>query len=82
EPREGPPLEPTAGGRPTHWTWHEVWQGLTHPRTLPARLRLLARGRDAVLTRHDPLPFLALHHLHLPSLLLANLREGRPWTRV
>lgn len=80
--REGPALEPVAGGRPTYWTHHELWQGLTHPRTLPERLALLRRGRDAVLAPGDPLPFLALHHLHVPSLLLANLRQGRPWQKV
>lgn len=82
EERTGPALEPPVGGRPTYWLHHELWQGLTHPRTLPGRLALIARGRDAVLTHDDPLPFLALHHRHVPSLLLANLREGRPWTRV
>jgi hypothetical protein len=76
------PVEPEVGGAPTYWTHHELWQGLTHPRTLPGRLRLLRRGRDAVLTPADPLPFLALHHLHVPSLVLANLRAGRPWQKV
>ena len=28
------------------------------------------------------LPFLALHHLHLPSLLWCNLRAGRPWLKI
>lgn len=76
------PVEPELGGAPTYWTHHELWQGLTHPRTLPERLRLLRRGRDAVLTPTDPWPFLALHHLHVPSLVLANLRAGRPWQKV
>ncbi len=44
--------------------------------------RTIARGTEAVLDGHDPLPFLALHHLHLPSLLLQNLVAGRPWLKV
>ncbi len=75
-------LEPPVGGRPTYWTHHELFLGLRHPRTLPDRLRLLARGRDAVWSAADPLPFWALHHLHVPSLLLGNLRRLRPWTKV
>ena len=80
--REGPALEPAPTGRPTYWLHHELWQGLRHPRTLPSRLRLLSRGRDAVLDGHDPLPFLALHHVHVPSLVLGNLRAWRPWQKV
>ncbi|WP_228941659.1 hypothetical protein [Nocardioides sp. Leaf374] len=79
---DAPAVEPPLGGRPTHWTYHELWQGLRHPRTLPGRLRTLARGRDAVLDPADPLPFLMLHHVHVPSLLLQNLRRLRPWTKV
>ncbi|WP_148613453.1 ATP-grasp enzyme [Nocardioides rubriscoriae] len=76
------PVEPPLGGRPTYWLHHELWQALRHPSTAPGRLRTIARGTEAVLDGHDPLPFLALHHLHLPSLLLANLRAGRPWLKV
>ncbi len=75
-------VEPPMGGRPTYWLHHELWQSLRHPRQAPGRLRTVLRGTDAVLDRDDPLPFLALHHLHVPSLLLANLRRGRPWNKV
>eukprot|EP00891_Asterochloris_glomerata_P005596 jgi/Astpho2/5596/fgenesh1_pm.00079_%23_26_t len=30
----------------------------------------------------DPLPFLALHHLQAPVLLLRNLVTGTPWTKL
>mgnify|MGYP000050023324 CR=1 FL=1 len=76
------PLEPPVGGRPTYWTYHELWQGLRHPRTLPGRLALLVRGRDAVWSWQDPVPFWMLHHVHVPSLLVANLLRLRPWLRV
>ena len=80
--RTGPALEPAPTGRPTYWLHHELWQGIRHPRTLPERVRLLRRGRDAVLDGRDPLPFLALHHVHVPSLVLVNLRAWRPWQKV
>ena len=76
------PVSPVVGGRPTYWLHHELWQALRHPSTAPARLRIIARGTEAVLDGHDPLPFLALHHVHLPSLLLQNLRAGRPWLKI
>ena len=77
-----PALEPPLGGRPTHWTYHELWQALRHPRGAPGRLRTLRRGTDAVFAANDPLPFWMLHHVHVPSLLLANLRALRPWLKV
>ena len=43
---------------------------------------VIRRGTDAVFDRDDPLPFLLLHHLQIPSLLLRNLVTGRPWIRV
>ncbi|MEO9325421.1 hypothetical protein ABFT23_18155 [Nocardioides sp. C4-1] len=76
------PVAPPVGGRPTYWLHHELWQALRHPSTAPARLRTVLRGTDAVLDGHDPLPFLALHHVHLPSLLLRNLRAGRSWLKI
>lgn len=76
------PVEPPLGGRPTYWLHHELWQALRHPSTAKARLRTIARGTESVLDGHDPLPFLALHHLHLPSLLMQNLLAGRPWLKV
>ncbi|WP_139977362.1 ATP-grasp enzyme [Nocardioides litoris] len=76
------PVEPPVGGRPTYWLHHELWQALRHPSTAPGRVRTVLRGTEAVLSGHDPLPFLALHHLHLPSLLLGNLRAGRPWLKI
>ncbi|QDH10932.1 ATP-grasp enzyme [Nocardioides dongxiaopingii] len=76
------PVEPAAGTRPTYWVHHELWQAVRHPATARTRLRTIRRGTDAVLDGHDPWPFLALHHLHLPSLLLQNLRAGRPWLKI
>ncbi len=72
---------PRADGRRTGCTTSCGRPGAA-PRQAPGRLRTVLRGTDAVLDRDDPVPFLALHHLHVPSLLLANLRQGRPWNKV
>jgi predicted ATP-grasp superfamily ATP-dependent carboligase len=79
---DGPPLTPSPGSRPTYWLYHELWRMLSRPRTIPERLAVLRAGTDAVFDRDDPLPFLLLHHLQIPSLLLGNLVAGRPWIRV
>ncbi len=76
------PVSAPIGGRQTYWLHHEVWQGLRHPSSIPARVRTIACGTEAVLDGHDPIPFLALHHLHLPSLLLLNLLAGRSWIKI
>ncbi len=78
-------LEPPQGGRPTRWTYHELWQLLRHagdPVRRREHLRVLLRGTDAVFTVADPVPFWMLHHVHVPSLLLANLAGLRPWLKV
>ncbi len=79
------PVRPRASGRPTYWIYHEVWRLITQSRSpgaLVDRLRTIARGRDAVFDWRDPLPFLMLHHLQIPLLLLRDLRERRGWIRI
>ncbi|MEJ2865207.1 ATP-grasp enzyme [Actinomycetospora flava] len=79
---DGPPLTPSADSRPTYWLYQELWRMVSRPSTVPERLRVLRDGTDAVFDRDDPLPFLLLHHLQIPSLLLRSLVTGRPWIRV
>lgn len=74
-------VTPVPGSRPTYWIYHEIWRLLTESGR-SARLRTILAGKDAVLTRWDPLPYFMLHHLHIPSLLVANLRAGRGWSRI
>ncbi len=73
-------LRPPAGTRPTYWLYHELWRLFTRPSR--ARLRTIARGRDAIFDWADPLPFLLEHHLQIPALLLENLRARRGWVRI
>jgi hypothetical protein len=72
---------PLPSGRPTYWIYHEVWRLLTGP-DRPERLRTILRGTDAILSDDDPLPFLLVHHLQIPWLLLRTLRRGADWVRI
>jgi hypothetical protein len=75
-------ITPLPGSRPTYWLYHELWRMLSRPARATERLRVVLRGRDAVFDWSDPLPFLLLHHLHVPWLLLRNLVHGREWVRI
>jgi predicted ATP-grasp superfamily ATP-dependent carboligase len=79
------PIEPLPSSRPTYWLYHELWRlvaSIGSPRRFLERLRVIASGKDAVLDARDPLPFLMLHHWHIPLLLLRDLRERRGWLRI
>ena len=79
------PVRPLPSSRPTYWIYHEIWRLLSQlrsPLTIVDRLRTIVRGRDAVFDWRDPLPFLMLHHLHIPLLLIGDLRERRGWVRI
>ena len=76
-----PVITPLAGSRPTHWVYHELWRLVTLPHRMD-RAGAMARGKDAIFTWWDPVPYLMVHHLQIPSLLMANLRARRGWTRI
>jgi hypothetical protein len=75
-------VRPLPTARPTYWLYHEVWRAVRDPRTLPRSARTVIRGRDALLDPADPLPFLLVHHLQIPSLLIRNLVQRKPWIRI
>jgi hypothetical protein len=75
-------LTPLASSRPTYWLYHELWRALSAPRAASRPLGRILRGKEAIFDWDDPLPFLLVHHLQIPSLLLDNLRRGRPWTKI
>ena len=76
------PIVPTPESRPTYWLYNEIWKLLRDPRQAAAVLRTIRGGKEAIFDWDDPLPFLAVHHLQIPSLLLGNLRRGAPWLRI
>jgi predicted ATP-grasp superfamily ATP-dependent carboligase len=77
-----PTVTPLRSSKPTYWLYHELWRMIARPTTIPTRLRTIARGKEAIADWTDPLPFLLLHHLQIPSLLLHNLRRRRGWIRI
>jgi hypothetical protein len=78
----GPVVRPLPSSRPTYWIYHEVWRLLTQPAQAAARLKVIFAGKDAIFDWADPLPFLLVHHLQIPSLLLRNLRLGKDWVKI
>jgi predicted ATP-grasp superfamily ATP-dependent carboligase len=78
----GETLTPTAQSRPSYWLYHELWRALSHPRSARGPLARIRAGKEAIFAWDDPLPFLLVHHLQIPSLLLSNLRRGGSWTRI
>ncbi|CAB4933621.1 unannotated protein [freshwater metagenome] len=77
-----PTVRPTPTSRPTYWLYHELWRALRRPWTAPARLRVVLRGKEAILDPSDPLPFLLVHHLQIPLLLGRNLLRAKPWLTI
>ena len=79
---DGAVVRPRPGARPTYWAYHEAWRALSHPLRAAERLGVVLAGRDAIFDWRDPLPFFAVHHVQIPSLLLADLTAGREWVRI
>jgi len=74
-------ITPLPTSTPTYWIYHELWRLLRGPGRL-RRLRVIARGRDAIFADWDPLPYLGVYHLQIPALLVDNLRHRRGWRRI
>ena len=76
-----PVITPKPDARPTYWIYQEMWRLLTQRGRLN-RLMTILRGKDAIFTWWDPLPYLLVHHLQSPALLVDNLRRRRGWTKI
>ena len=68
-----PMVKPLPSSRPTYWIYHEIWRFFTEPGKRIHRATVIARGKDAIFDWSDPLPFLMVHHVHIPWLLIKNL---------
>ncbi len=77
-----PVITPRPQARPTYWIYHEVWRLLTLRGDRRRRLATILRGKDAIFAWWDPLPYLMVHHLQIPALLVGNLRRRRGWTKI
>jgi hypothetical protein len=45
-------------------------------------LSQMLTGGDAILAGDDPMPFLAMYLVQIPSLLALELRSGKPWLKI
>jgi hypothetical protein len=77
-----PVIGPAPGSRPTYWIYHEVWRLVTEPAKSFSRLKIIFRGKDAIFDWADPLPFLMVHHVQIPWLLVRNLLQLKDWIRI
>jgi predicted ATP-grasp superfamily ATP-dependent carboligase len=78
-------VQPLASSRPTYWIYHEIWRLVTHlwsPKQVYERLQIIAQGKDAIFEWDDPLPFLMVHHWHIPLLLWGDLQKTNEWIRI
>lgn len=76
---------PRAKDKSTYWFYHEIWRilcSLNRPHYVLQRVKTIYRGRDAVFDQNDPLPFLMLHHWHIPLLLCRSLWSGKSWKKI
>jgi hypothetical protein len=75
-------IQPLKSSRPTYWLYHEIWRLVTQPMQILHRLNIIASGKDAIFDWADPLPFLMVHHVQIPWLLLGNLQKLKGWIRI
>jgi predicted ATP-grasp superfamily ATP-dependent carboligase len=78
-------VKPLESSRPTYWIYHEIWRLLANLGSISrtwARIQIIINGKDAIFDWADPLPFLMVHHLQIPWLLLGNLRQRKGWIRI
>ncbi|MDT7576818.1 MAG: hypothetical protein QOH17_3151 [Pseudonocardiales bacterium] len=80
--RNVPTIRPRPAAKPTYWLYHELWRLLTQPEARGERLRVILRGKEAIFDWSDPLPFLLVHHLQIPWLLLGNLVRHKGFIRI
>lgn len=78
------PLQPLPDSKPTYWLYHEVWRltGIRSFAQLQKWINTILKGKEAIFSISDPLPFLAVHHWQIPLLLINNLRRLKGWIRI
>ena len=69
------------------WTAVDVWYALSKPGlSLTQRAKeiyaCLFEKKDAYFDPYDVLPFLALHYVHIPTLLARQIRKGNRWAKI
>jgi predicted ATP-grasp superfamily ATP-dependent carboligase len=85
EPSENQPhIEPLPTSKPTYWLYHELWRitGIRSFSDLKNWVNKVIKGKDAMLDKDDPLPFLMVHHWQIVLLLLQNLVKLKGWVKI
>ncbi len=77
-----PVITPNPSARPTYWIYHELWRLVTEKERRGHRFETIRAGTDAIFSRADPLPYLFVHHMQIPWLLMNNLRRRQGWSRI
>jgi len=77
-------IEPLPTSKPTYWLYHELWRitGIRSFNDLTNWLNKVIKGKDAMLDKDDPLPFLMVHHWQITLLLLQNLLKLKGWVKI
>ena len=65
-----------------YWLFNELSNLITKQKSLKDVLITLIYGTDAVWMSEDPMPFLALHYLQMPILLIKTILYGTVWRKV
>jgi predicted ATP-grasp superfamily ATP-dependent carboligase len=78
------PIQPVPTSKPTFWIYHEIWRLFNAGSwsDLIYRLQIIVRGKDAIFSWQDPLPFLMSPHWQIFLLLIQNLQKNRGWIRI
>ena len=85
--RRGEVETPRADAGESCWTAVDLYYALSTP-TLPLSARVrrvydtLVRKKDAYFDAANPAPFLALHYVHIPTLLARNIVRGNRWAKI
>ena len=64
------------------WLFNELQQVLTCQKSVKEVWNLIQNGNEAVWKPEDPLPFLILHYVQMPFLLVKATLTGQEWTKV
>ena len=65
-----------------YWLFNEIQAVLTFQKTASEFFRLILKGKEAVWRSEDPWPFLVLHYVQIPFLLLKAIFTGQEWNKV
>lgn len=77
QPLLNAPVQPYSSAREVYWLYHELWH-LFQVREMKDLIRVIHRlvnGKEAIYSIEDPLPFFLQYTVHIPLLLVYNLRS-------